>query len=236
MQFIYSKSIILQTTQIKDFKYLLKLYTENSGLITADAEINNFIQPALIHPYNICEVQIFKNKYKKFSVKEIKPIYIYKNLFHNYSLNTIGQFISEVLLKTIKDDLADIKLFQFITQMFMQLDSISQDKIPFFHLYFLRDYIETSGYLPANNFSSQYPYFNLKEGRFTDIFDNNSVSKEDAQYLYQLFFDDTFIINEKFPLFRITHCLLDYLKYHSGLKEVQSLTFLKDALLQFETK
>ncbi|RME18778.1 MAG: hypothetical protein D6799_02560 [Bacteroidetes bacterium] len=233
MQHLRTKAIILQKTPFKDFQYILKLYSEKYGLITANIELHHYIQPAHIQIPNLCDVQIVQNKYKKNTIKEIKPIYIYKNIFTHYSKNIIAQFIAEVLLKTIKEEeYTDQKIFQYIQDTLIQLDQSEQKTDVLFHLNFLNKYIKLSGHAPLNNYSSIYPYFDLKEGRFTNTPNPHSLSKEDSKCLHQFLFDNTSPLSAEIPVLSITHHLVKYMQYHLGLTELHTLTFLKETLLE----
>ncbi len=57
MDIFSSDSILLQKTLYKDFKYILKIYTKDFGLITADVMLNHQIQHAHIQPLLLAKVQ-----------------------------------------------------------------------------------------------------------------------------------------------------------------------------------
>ena len=229
MLYLQTPAIILQKTQIKDFKYILKILSEKQGLISLDVEINNLIQPAHIQPPNLMDVKIITNKYKKLSALEMKPLYIYQSLYTNYKKNIIAQFISEILIKSIQEELADEKVFHLSFQSFIELDKAPSEELPVFHLHFLKKYITYTGHSPLNNYDDKHPHFHLKEGRFTSYSTPMSLSADDSKYIYQLFFEETFP-STKLPISRLTHYLIDYLKYHLSLQHLHSLPFLKEAI------
>lgn len=229
MQYLQTPAIILQKTQIKDFKYILKILSEKQGLISLDIEINNLIQPAHIQPPNLMDVKIITNKYKKLSALEMKPLYIYQSLYTNYKKNIIAQFISEILIKTIREELADEKVFHLSFQSFIELDKAPSEALSVFHLHFLKKYIIHTGHSPLNNYDDKHPYFHFTEGRFTSYSTPMSLSADDSKYIYQLFFEETFPAT-KLPISRLTHHLIDYLKYHLSLQHLHSLPFLKEAI------
>ncbi|GAB4202345.1 MAG: hypothetical protein Fur0023_08130 [Bacteroidia bacterium] len=234
MQYLSTKAIILQKIPFKDFKYIIKLYSEKYGLISADIELRYYVQPAHIQVPNICDLQILQNKYKKNTVKEIKPVYIYKNILTNYQKNIIAQFIAEVLLKTIKEEEhTDPKIFQYAHDILIQLDQSEQKTDDIFHLNFLKKYIELSGHAPLNNYSSAYPYFDLMEGRFVGTLNQHTLSKEDSKHLYCFLFDNI-SPSANLPVLNITHHLIKYMQYHQGLTELHTLTFLKESLLEYK--
>ncbi len=230
MEFLQSKAIILQTIVLKDFKCLVKLFTKKYGIISVSAEIGQYIQSGHIQIPNIGEVTITQNKYKKYTLKEIKPSYIYKNILVDLRKNSIVQFIIEILLKTTQETYSDNRLFAFINKKLLELDEV-ENNLQSFHLDFIREYIAITGHTPLNNYSPETPYFDISEGRFTSQFTKTSLNTEDSKWLYHFFFEKLSPAKE-IPVFRLTHCLLDYLKYHLSLHDVQSLTFLKEVIME----
>lgn len=230
MESLQTPAIILQKTQIKDFKYILKILSEKQGILSLEAEINNFIQPAHLQPPNLIDVLIVQNKYKKLSAREIKPIYIYQSLYTDYKKNIIAQFISEILIKTIREELSDEKIFHLAFRSFIELDKAPAEKLSVFHLHFLKKYIAYTGHSPLNNYDSKHPYFHLTEGRFVSHSSPMSLVSDDSKYIYQVFFEDEEDLSQNFPVFRITHHLIDYLKHHLSLQHLHSLPFLKEAI------
>jgi DNA repair protein RecO (recombination protein O) len=233
MQFIQTPAIILQKIPINDFKFIIKLFSEKKGLISASVEINNFIQPALFQPPNITNIQIIQNKNNKYSIKDIAPIYIYKELYLDFKKNTIAQFITEILIKSIKEELTDEKLFQLSKQTFINLDKYVYQNINYVHLEFIKNYLLISGHYPINNYDTYNQYFNPSEGRFVHSQNISTLSKDDSLLIYQFFFTD----NENtssIPVLHLTHILLNYLQLHLSIPSIQSLTMLKEALLEFE--
>lgn len=229
---IHTTSIILQKVQTKDFKYIVKLYTEKRGLLSAEIEIKHHLQPSYILPPNINDVVLLQNKYKKIYIKDIQPNYIFKHLYSDYKKNIISQFILEILLKSIKEEYADKNTFQFILNTFKTLDCIEESSTPTFHLQFLKQYIQISGYYPVDNFSSTNEYFDLKHGRFSSHPSNTTLSADDSKTLYSFLFDNNNIQNT--PILRLTHIILDYIKIHLSITDIQSLPFLKEGIILLE--
>lgn len=237
MEFIQTKAIILNKIQIKDFNYVLKLYTQQKGLITAAVEINHFIQPAYLQVPNIIDVQIVQKKTQRYQIKDIKPSYIYQTLYTDFKKNAIAQFLIEILIKTLKEEeVIDDKIFSLLNSIFIQLDKSNCESLPIVHLLFLREYIVISGHTPLNNFDSLNMYFHLQEGKFISQYNEQTLDKNDSQLFYQFFFDNKQMNWNDIPVFRLTHILLDYMKHHLLLQQIQSLLFLKDALMRFELK
>ena len=237
MEFIQTKAIVLNKIQIKDFQYLLKLYTEQKGLITAAVEINHFIQPAHLQVPNIIDVQIVQKKSQRYQIKDIKPSYIYQTLYVDFKKNAIAQFLVEVLIKTLKEEeVINEKIFSLLNSTFIQLDQSNTESLPLFHLLFLREFVILSGHTPLENFDSLNAYFHLQEGKFISHPNEQTLDKNDSQLLYQFFFDNKQLNWKELPVFRLTHILLDYMRHHLLLQQVQSLSFLKDVLMDFELK
>ncbi len=232
MEQIKTNAIVLQKIQIKDFKFILKLYTHTYGLLSANVELNHFIPSAYLQPPNICDVLILKNKYGKFIIKDIKPTFIYKELYADFRKNIIAQLIVEILIKSMRDELIDKKMFHFIQQSFIQLDGLTTEKLNFFHIHFLKQYIQITGFMPLNNYDAYNIYFDLKDGKFIPHPHPLSLNKENSELICKVFFheiEDT----QDLPVLNITHHLLDYIKCHLGIQHIQTLTLLKEAIMEF---
>jgi len=233
MQYFQTQAIILQKIPINDFKFIIKLFSEKKGLISASVEINNFIQPALFQPPNISNIQLIQNKKDKFFIKDISPVYIYKELHLDFKKNIIAQFITEILIKSIKEELIDEKLFELSKKTLINLDNNTYQNINFVHLDFIKNFLLISGHFPINNYNSHNQYFNLSEGRFVRSPNISTLSKEDSLLIHQFFFTDIENI-PSVPVLNLTHILLNYIQHHLSISSIQSLTMLKEALLEFE--
>ncbi len=231
MEYIATSAIVLKKTQYKDFKYIVQVFSEKYGVFSADITLNNYIRPPHINVPNICQIVVAKSKNKNYSIREVKPIYIYKELYTNVKKNIITQFIIEVLTKTISENYSDEKLFQFIKEQLILLDTRENSQLRYFHLIFLKNYINILGITPLNNYTSVYSYFNLKEGKFVSHQNSREVlSKEDSEMIYQLFYQNTSDLSH-FPVNSCTHYLLDYIQYHHSAHISHSLNMLKEMVI-----
>ncbi|GIV26608.1 MAG: hypothetical protein KatS3mg027_0422 [Bacteroidia bacterium] len=230
MELIKSRSIILQVTQIKDFKYIVKFLSEKEGLHSGIVEVGQYIQHGHLQVPGLCELIYFQNRYKKNEIKEVKPFFIFKNIFKDVRKNVLSQFIVEIVLKTHRDGMHDIKLFNLMQSKLIELDDLNEN-ILFYHLFFLKEFINISGHYPYDNFNSKECYFSLNEGKFIGHQSNTTLNAEDSQIWHQFFFSNN-ALKLDFPIFKLTHYLIEYLKFHLSLSEVQSLPFLKETILE----
>lgn len=234
MEYFSSPAIILKKTEYKDFKYIVHFLSANNGIFTAEVTLNNYIQPPHINILNICQIIALKTKQQKISIKEIKPVYIYKTLFTNIKKNITAQFIIEILTKTLSENYSDEKLFQFVKEHLIQLDTSNENQLKYFHLIFLKEYISILGITPLDNYSPKNIYFNLKDGKFTH-YQNSPIilSKEESYLVYQIFHQDNTDLST-LPVLSCTHILLQYLQYHYSANVVHSLNMLKDMVIEVE--
>lgn len=230
MEFIKSQSIILQITQIKDFKYIVKFLSEKEGIQSALVEVGQYIHRAHLQVPGLCVLTYFQNKYKKNVIKEVQPFFIFKDLFKDVRKNVLSQFIVEIVLKTQREGIQESKMFYLIQKKLIELDALN-DKILYYHLIFLKEFINISGHYPYDNYSSEERFFSLKEGKFISYQNNTTLDSEDSRLLYQFFFNKN-VEFTKLPIFRLTHHLIEYLKFHLELPDVQSLEFLKEIMME----
>lgn len=170
---IKDKAIVLQCIKYADKKHIIKLFTLNHGIITCLARISNSssskIKASTLMPLNLIDVEINIKENKEIQIlNEANCFYIYSNIHNNFKKLSVVQFINEVLTKTLKEQVGNSELFQFITKSLIQLNETTSS-VTNFHLHFLLELLKHFGIDPNNNFNSNNKYFDCREGRFSPI-------------------------------------------------------------------
>jgi DNA repair protein RecO (recombination protein O) len=147
--------------------------------------------------------------------------------------STQAIFISEVLMKTIREEERNPALFDFLEQTSVWLFAAGQAS-PSFHLYFLFMLSRFLGFYPRNNFSEDNRYFNVESGAFSSLPDTLDLKKEtllglqwkacfqgDYRSDYQVFNN-----HEKRNMF-LDSLLQFYRIHHHAMRELKSLDVLR---------
>lgn len=233
MQFLQSRIILLHKIPFKDFKYYLKVLSENYGLLSVQVELNNYLPPAYIQIPTLADALMIQNKFG-ITIHDLKPYHIYQNIHQNFKKNTLAQFFIEVLIKTSKEQLSDQSFFNYLYDTLLNINNTTESALPEILILSLKKYISLSGIMPLNNFSEHSPYFNTQEGKFVSYYkQGHTLSFEDSQLFHELLFNNELPPN-KFP-FKWLHFMLDYIKYHLDAYHFNSLILLKDVMSDLQT-
>lgn len=235
---VSDKAIVLQAIKHGDNKYILKLCTQHNGLVTAVAvtgkSASSKVRASHILPLSLVDIEmILKQNKEVHQLTEASCYCIHTALSSSLSKLSIAQFLNEVLLKTLKEQGPNTHLFGF-AETCIQFLNDSESGYENLHLYFLAELTKYLGFEPQNNFSSNTPFFDCREGRFTSMSMAIplGLSKEDS-----LLFSEFLKINclkEKISGSQrriILEALLSYYRMHiPGFNEVKSLEVLKEVI------
>jgi len=168
---IKDKAIVLQCIKYADKKTIIKLFTQQHGVITCLARVSNShsskIKASALMPMNLVDIEVIMKENKDMQVlTEINCFYIYNSIHTDFNKLSVFQFINEVLNKTIKEHITQTELFDFMHDSFMYFDK-TQDSIANFPHYFLFQLLNYFGIDPINNFDARNTYFNCREGKYT---------------------------------------------------------------------
>lgn len=166
---VSDKAIVLQAIKHGDKKFILKLYTNNNGLVTAAVALNKNIRASNIFPLSLINVElVLKQNKEVHQVTEAGSYYILANISSSLSKLSIAQFINEILIKTIKESATNQHLYEFIESCLVYLNDTETEFINL-HLYFLIELTKFFGVEPQNNYSLFTPYFDCRDGQFSSM-------------------------------------------------------------------
>ncbi|MBA2610861.1 MAG: DNA repair protein RecO [Bacteroidetes bacterium] len=226
------KAIVLQSIKHGDKKFILKLYTNNNGLVTAAVALNKNIRSSNIFPLSLINVElILKQNKEVHQVTEISSYYILSNISNSLPKLSIAQFLNEILIKAIKESATNKHLYEFIESTLTYLNDTETEFINL-HLYFLIELTKYFGVEPQNNYALQAPFFDCREGQFSPmaLAFPLGLNKEDS-FLFSEFLKvnalKSKISNEQRQI--ILEILLAYYRLHfPGFNTIKSLEVLKE--------
>lgn len=235
---ISDKAIVLQAVKHGDKKFILKLYTQNHGVITVAASVGNTssskIKTSSILPLSLVEVQLTVRQNKEIhQLNEASCYSVHAEISTSLSKLSIAQFLNEILIKTLKEQSGNAHLFEFIETCLKFLND-SENNFTNLHLYFLSELTKYLGFEPQNNFSPQLPYFDCREGKFSssNLAFPLGLNKEES-FLFSEFLKINVLKTNISHAQRQTllEILLAYYRVHlPNFNELKSLEVLKELI------
>ena len=158
--------IILNYTRYSDSSIIVNALSEKYGRIAFIVYgIGGKHKTSLssFQPLYMLDIQVYHKASKGLhKLKEYKinpPLY---NLSADIRKSSLALFIAELLYKTIKEEFADISLYNFIKTSLLILNEL-EDNLAIYHLVFLLKLSRYLGFAPEAD-SSNSKYYDYKEG------------------------------------------------------------------------
>ncbi len=165
-----SEAIILGYINYSETSIILKAYTKDYGFKSfiirgIRTKKKKKITLGQLQPLTILDIE-FNNKNNTLSyLKSIKIIDPFVSLNNNIIKINICLFLAEFLSKTLKVDLKNIPLFEFIKQSLLWFDN--SEKTSNFHLLFVLKLSDFLGIMPKHS-SDESLFFDIENGIFTN--------------------------------------------------------------------
>jgi DNA repair protein RecO (recombination protein O) len=232
---VSDRAIVLQAIRHGDRKYIVKLFTEKNGLVTALANAGKSpgakVRTATLLPLTLlnCELVIKQNK-ELHQLNETSCYFISSAFGDAIAKLSIAQFLNELLIKTIREQSPNEALFN-LTETCIRFLHDAEANFINLHLYFMLELCRHLGFEPQNNFSSARPYFDCREGIFTDypLSFPLGLNKEESELFSHCLSNSLLQIKLSNAQRRqLLDILLAYFKLHvSGFQELKSLEVLQ---------
>lgn len=171
---VSDKAIVLQAIRHGDRKFILKLYTQKNGLLTAVTGVGSSakakIRSSSILPLNLIDIELVLKQNKEIhQLTEATCYHIHSGIAQSFSKLSIAQFLNEIMVKCLKEHHANMHLYEFMETCLRFLNDTGDDDHTNLHLYFLTELTRYLGFEPQNNFNPQTPFFDCRSGCFTGI-------------------------------------------------------------------
>lgn len=183
-----TRGIVLKNTLYSETSVVVQVFTEKFGI--QSYLINGVKKPKAKIPYNVLQplhllemVVYHKANTQIQRVAEARPSPIFKSIPYDVIKNTVVQFLNEVLYKSIRQQQADERLFDFIYHAISWFDETNDTTVNF-HLGFLMKLSRFLGFAPQDQTRSDQKYFDLQEGDFTALMPMHPyfIDHVDAKY------------------------------------------------------
>lgn len=143
-----TKGIVFRFTRYGETSIIVSIFTDQFGLQSyiVNGVRNKSLKSrmALFQPLTLVELVVYHRENANINrIKEIKCLYPYQSIHHDFYKSSISMFLNEVLNKTVKEESHSQNLCEFIISSLVTLDTLTE-QVENFHLQFL---LKLSGFL-----------------------------------------------------------------------------------------
>ncbi len=232
-----TEGIVLHTLKYAESSLIARIYTREMGmqsyLVRGVRKSKSRNRQMLFQPLTLVNLVAYHkdNKDGLQNIKEISLRHAYRHIPFDIHKTSLAIFLAEVLSHALKSQEYNYTLFDFLNNSLLDLDQ-KQDKLSFFHLFFLLRLSRFLGFQPRNNRNATNLFFNLQEGVYQPVYDNEQTCLDAS--LSESFFLLAEADSETLPPIQKEHRkmllkkLIDYYRYHlSGMPEIKSIAVLE---------
>ena len=148
-----TRGIVLRYIKYQDTSIIVHIFTEKLGLqsyIVNSVRSKASNKIALFQPLSLLDLVVYHSDKKQIHrIKELRCNYAYEKIPWNIGKSAILIFLSEILLKVIKEGVESKGLFEFINDSLIILDKM-RGKTENFHLIFLLKLSRYFGFYPGS--------------------------------------------------------------------------------------
>lgn len=168
-----TKGIVFRSVKYGETSLVVTILTELFGIqsyivngVRTSVKKNtgraNMFQPAAI-----LDLVVYHNELKNINrIREFSWSFLYRHILTDIIKNAVALFMTELLLKSLKQPEANRELFLFTEDAFQHLDQSSDTITANFPLFFALHLAVLLGFRMNDNFSSVNKIFDLQEGCF----------------------------------------------------------------------
>jgi DNA repair protein RecO (recombination protein O) len=220
-----TKGIVLNYIRYRETSIICKIFTEQFGIqsyiVNSVRSNNSKTKIALFQPLTLLDLVVYHKPNGSLQrISELKCIYPFKSIPFEIKKSAVAIFMSEVLLKTMKEESSNPLLFNFLNESIQEFDKANSN-YENFHLKFLINLSGFLGFLPSSS---------------KDILAGKIIkpsTKEEEAFLDQIILSDFHsIIKTDNQMRRIClEFILDFYSSHvENFGEVNSVKVLKEVL------
>ncbi len=232
-----TRAIALHTIKFGDSGIIVYVYTERFGrqtyLIKNAHSKKNQIKANIFCPLNLLELEVYYKQTSELQkLKEAINYPVIQSIFSNPSKNAIAFFLAEVIYRSLREEVPNSPLFEFIFNAILLLDKKSS---PDFHLVFLMKMLRFCGFSPTNNYTAKNSIFDLLNSEFVDSTPlHGHFIHSDYSSLFSQLIENDFNTVDQLNFNResrqlILEKIVEYYRLHvEGLGQIKSLHVLKE--------
>ncbi len=185
------KGILLRATSYAESSLIAVVFTDKFGLqhylVQGAKRPKAKIKANLFQPLHLLDLVVYHREGRSLQrIAEARQQPALTSIPYEIRKSSIALFLNEILYKSVKQQGEDLSLFQFIYHHVVWLDSVSHVPADF-HIYFLLHLTKYLGFFPERP-EKVSSYFDLKEGRFTQLHPphSNFLGGQQTKQFYDL--------------------------------------------------
>lgn len=237
---IKTRGLIFRATKYGDSSLILEVFTEAKGIrkyiVSGVRQARSRTPASLVQPMNLVDLVAYERDGKELTrLKEVRPAHVYTQLPFDVFRGTIGLFMLEVARNAIRESEENPALFDFLYAAFEFLDTTT-GPVTHLHHHFMLELTAHLGFLPSGEYSTETPFFDLKEGQFIAGHPGHPdyLDETRAKLLFRLLHANRAelagITSTRAERTGLLTDLLRFYQYHiEGMREVNSFKVLRDA-------
>jgi len=220
-----TKGIVLNYIRYRETSIITKIFTEQFGIqsyiVNSVRSSNSRTKIALFQPLTLLDLVVYHKPNGSLQrISELKCLSPFKSIPFEIKKTAIAIFMSEVLLKTMKEEASNPLLFNYLSETIQDFDKVSST-YENFHLKFLIDLSGFLGFLPSSS-------KDILAGRIV----KPSTEQEEAflQQIIQSDFHSAIKTDNQMRRICLEYILDFYASHVENFGEVNSVKVLKDVL------
>lgn len=165
-----TRGIVLRYYPYSESSIIVKIFTENFGLqsyiVKGVRARKSKTKIAIFQPLTLLEFIAYHKENKSIQhLKEPRVSFHFQSIPVDLNKRSIQFFLAELLYKTIREEVQDLSLFQWIYNAITWFD-LSEKSILNYHLVFMIQLSRFLGFYPKYNPAEKTAFFDMQEGRF----------------------------------------------------------------------
>jgi DNA repair protein RecO (recombination protein O) len=186
-----TQGIVISHIAYSETSVIAKIFTEHFGMqsymIKAVRKTNARIKMVMLQPLTLIEfvTQHKPNKTIHY-ITDITTAPAYQTIPYDVTKSALAFFIAEVIGKSIREEEANLNLFEFIKQHLLWFDAHNGSNKQFHH-YFLLQLTQHLGFFPDGVYDVNHTFFDLREGVFAGKMPMHPdfISLDEANVMHQ---------------------------------------------------
>lgn len=183
-----TKGLVLRTVKYGETSVIVTIFTELFGI---QSYLVNGVRTSskkgsgkanLFQPTAILDLVVYHNELKQLNrIREFKWGVIYQHILTDVPKNAAALFMTELVTKCLKQPEPNPELFEFLEDIFMNLDKSKGTIMANLPLFFVLHLSHFFGFRIDDTFSGTHKYLDLQEGNFVAEKPQHPYFLEDAQ-------------------------------------------------------
>jgi DNA repair protein RecO (recombination protein O) len=226
---VKTQGLVLNYVKFRESSIIVRIYTADLGIqsfiVNGIRTAKSKSKMALFQPLTLLDLVVYhkKNRQQINRIAEVKCLYPFHHIPFDFKKTSIALFLTEVLSKTLKEEEANVALFEFLNTSLQFFDQ-QTEHYEHFHLQFLLKLSQYLGFAPS---SGAEIFLQIAEHKKIATMDIDSLSTHFDNFIQQPF--DFAGIVDAHSRSQLIDYLWEFYKLHiPNLDSLQSLEVLRE--------